>query len=917
MDSLDEDVSARVLLRHVLHAEMPASPVTRRASRAQRESSGPRRSARLRKSDAALLSPQTALRHKLKQNMRESFSSRSTLQPRRSSLSTLSGKVNAPAATPSLPVDDEDLTARVLLRGILRTEPETSLLVPDRHRKMEGEPVSTESSLCSNRPSIGTSDLDLPDLPTVNLTMAVRGISRKRPKRNFNVSVFERKIDQVDDEQGDQDRDATENLSAMSGVSASSLTLSLKTPHDDPHTDRQALQRRARKRKVISVEAFEEGVHNHLARKRVPDGEQSLSEPLGETGVMEKFTLDLSDTTGSDVVMSDTALYPQPVSMAMTPHAISASASVSIADKDTVTATQIQREVEERAGPTGWSAQEEEVMEEGGETQAGRMDEGVTAGEKDADEEEEEMEAQEEGAGSLPGKAAVDLPEEARTEEGNEMMEGEREEEEEEEEGDGVGCDGNDNDPGLENTEDQNEETSAEPEREEEEAVQSEREEEEAVESEREEAVESEREEEEEAVESEREEEEEAVESKREEQEEAVESEKEEEEAVESGKEEEALGESEVQEEEEQEPEMQEEEVTSEEQVRIMEHISRRAYRSEGVMKIPGMAGGRGYKSLSHGLQVEDTESDGAVEGAESGRVSEGGASAGWSSGLEEGSQVVQNLPSISSSPNPPSPAGSPSEVPPSPQPLYASRGRSQREAEEPVDGASISEEVVEQEGLIAQAGSPEISPVRPQTPHTSVQAEPHAGDQGEGSLEEEEEEDGDDGCESEELSMKTPAFVRERRRVQTPGPLATPDILKQMMEGRALPQTAPATKPKPQRKQRPAPSGDPGLPKSYIMSVFKHFAKTKVSGEVYPVLKEIMDRYFDRLADDLEAYAAHARRKTIEVEDVELLMRRQGFVTDTMPVNVLIEKYLPLEYRKLLIPVATSGNKVIPKQRR
>lgn len=39
----------------------------------------------------------------------------------------------------------------------------------------------------------------------------------------------------------------------------------------------------------------------------------------------------------------------------------------------------------------------------------------------------------------------------------------------------------------------------------------------------------------------------------------------------------------------------------------------------------------------------------------------------------------------------------------------------------------------------------------------------------------------------------------------------------------------------------------------------------------------------------------------------------RQGLVTDKMPLYVLIERYLPLEYRKLLIPVAVSGNKVIP----
>ncbi|KAH0619558.1 hypothetical protein JD844_000278 [Phrynosoma platyrhinos] len=70
---------------------------------------------------------------------------------------------------------------------------------------------------------------------------------------------------------------------------------------------------------------------------------------------------------------------------------------------------------------------------------------------------------------------------------------------------------------------------------------------------------------------------------------------------------------------------------------------------------------------------------------------------------------------------------------------------------------------------------------------------------------------------------------------------------------------------------------------------------------------------YFKHLTDDLEVYTNHARRKTTEPADMELLMRRQGLITDKTPLNVLIERHLPLEYRKLLIPVATSGNKVIP----
>ena len=41
------------------------------------------------------------------------------------------------------------------------------------------------------------------------------------------------------------------------------------------------------------------------------------------------------------------------------------------------------------------------------------------------------------------------------------------------------------------------------------------------------------------------------------------------------------------------------------------------------------------------------------------------------------------------------------------------------------------------------------------------------------------------------------------------------------------------------------------------------------------PPCSRSMAKYFDHLADDLEAYATHAKRKTIEVEDVELLMRR------------------------------------------
>ncbi|XP_073911921.1 centromere protein T isoform X7 [Castor canadensis] len=76
-----------------------------------------------------------------------------------------------------------------------------------------------------------------------------------------------------------------------------------------------------------------------------------------------------------------------------------------------------------------------------------------------------------------------------------------------------------------------------------------------------------------------------------------------------------------------------------------------------------------------------------------------------------------------------------------------------------------------------------------------------------------------------------------------------------------------------------------------------------------------ILDKYFQHLCNDLEVFAAHAGRKTVRPEDLELLMRRQGLVTDQVSLHVLVERHLPLEYRQLLIPCAFSGNSVFPAQ--
>ncbi|NWU70491.1 CENPT protein, partial [Pterocles burchelli] len=105
----------------------------------------------------------------------------------------------------------------------------------------------------------------------------------------------------------------------------------------------------------------------------------------------------------------------------------------------------------------------------------------------------------------------------------------------------------------------------------------------------------------------------------------------------------------------------------------------------------------------------------------------------------------------------------------------------------------------------------------------------------------------------------------------------------------------------------------EPEVASSLIKKIFSHYVKMPVARDAFKIVEKCTQRYFKQLSDDLEAYSKHAGRKTVEMVDLEVLMRRQGLVTDKMPLHVLIERYLPLEYRKLLIPIAVSGNKVIP----
>ncbi|XP_037672240.1 centromere protein T isoform X2 [Choloepus didactylus] len=168
-------------------------------------------------------------------------------------------------------------------------------------------------------------------------------------------------------------------------------------------------------------------------------------------------------------------------------------------------------------------------------------------------------------------------------------------------------------------------------------------------------------------------------------------------------------------------------------------------------------------------------------------------------------------------------------------------------------------------------------------------------------------------GTASPELATSTPEFLRARKLHQFPEPTPPPsatDLCSEPLEPLS------ARFPPRARTAGPRPRQDPykaGL--SHYAKLFSFYAKMPMEKAALEMVEKCLDKYFQHLCDDLEVFAAHAGRKTVRPEDLELLMRRQGLVTDQVSLYVLVERHLPLEYRQLLIPCAFSGNSVFPAQ--
>ena len=70
---------------------------------------------------------------------------------------------------------------------------------------------------------------------------------------------------------------------------------------------------------------------------------------------------------------------------------------------------------------------------------------------------------------------------------------------------------------------------------------------------------------------------------------------------------------------------------------------------------------------------------------------------------------------------------------------------------------------------------------------------------------------------------------------------------------------------------------------------------------------------FLKRASQDLVEYARHAGRKTLEVDDVVLLLKRQRLLTESETFEYLVNSHLPLEYVQELLPCAVAGKKIVP----
>ncbi|KAL2198647.1 centromere kinetochore component CENP-T-domain-containing protein [Corynascus similis CBS 632.67] len=109
-----------------------------------------------------------------------------------------------------------------------------------------------------------------------------------------------------------------------------------------------------------------------------------------------------------------------------------------------------------------------------------------------------------------------------------------------------------------------------------------------------------------------------------------------------------------------------------------------------------------------------------------------------------------------------------------------------------------------------------------------------------------------------------------------------------------------------------------PSLPPAVVKRLAQNFAKAsgakgKITADAMKAIMQASDWFFEQLGDDLQAYAKHAGRKTIDESDVLTLMKRQRQINPNTTPFALAQRHLPRE----LLQELRMPPPVVPKKRR
>ncbi|KAK8851557.1 centromere kinetochore component CENP-T-domain-containing protein [Apiospora arundinis] len=143
-----------------------------------------------------------------------------------------------------------------------------------------------------------------------------------------------------------------------------------------------------------------------------------------------------------------------------------------------------------------------------------------------------------------------------------------------------------------------------------------------------------------------------------------------------------------------------------------------------------------------------------------------------------------------------------------------------------------------------------------------------------------------------------------------SPGPAQQEDTMHSLLTAEHRPQAA-ARRKKPGKKISKHGIEYPSLPQGVVKRLATTFAKTagmgkaKISPDTLDAIMQATDWFFEQLGDDLQAYANHAGRKTIDESDMIALMRRQRQTNSSTTPFALAQRHLPRELlQELRMPV-------------